>query len=119
MNVSDVMHFKEKENKKMRLYSLSAIDNYLSTLDEKVEIIEIPGCLIDNYIIFHSFCVEIIKEKALNEWQSASERHIFQKRVPKKYKEWLSAIIADDEIDIELKELSADALMMIDDFNSK
>ncbi len=102
----------------MKLYTFSAIDNYLSKLDN-ADIIEIPGSLLDNYIINHSFCIEIIKEKALNEWQSAAERHIFRKRVPKKYKEWLLSAMDYFNNDIDIKLNIADALMMIDIFNNK
>lgn len=101
----------------MKLYTYSAINNYLSKLDNP-DIIEIPGCLLDNYIINHSFCIEIIKEKVLNEWQSAAERHIFRKRVPKKYKEWLLYGLSAD-YDTDTKQNIADALMMIDSFNNK
>lgn len=82
----------------MKYYTLAAVENYISTLADR-EILEIPGALLDTYIINHGNIIEILEVKALNSWSSAYTRHIYRKRVPKRFIEWLEREI--DEIAID------------------
>ena len=82
----------------MKYYTLAAVENYISTLADR-EILEIPGTLLDTYIINHGHIIEILEVKGLNEWSSAYTRHIYRKRVPKRFIEWLEREI--DEIIID------------------
>ena len=77
----------------MKLYTWAAVEHYLSTLADR-EILEIPGTLLDTYIINHGYAIEILEVKVLNSWSSAYTRHIYRKRVPKRLIEWI-----DGEID--------------------
>ena len=67
----------------MRLYSLSAVENYIRTL-ENVDITCLEGCLLDTFFINHGNAIEWLEVVPLNEWSSAYKRHVYKKRVPKK-----------------------------------
>lgn len=75
-----------------KLYSLSAADNYIQKIsDELLDIITVPGSLLDTYILIHiSGVVEVLEETYLNCWSSAYKRHIYRKCVPAHYKDILS-----------------------------
>lgn len=75
-----------------KLYSLSAADNYIQKVsNELLDIITIPGSLLDTYILIHiSGVVEVLEETYLNCWSSAYKRHIYRKRIPTRYKDILS-----------------------------
>lgn len=71
--------------RKQKLYTLEAVNNYMSMLGEMaLDVIE--GCLLDTYVIYHDGgVVEVFEETALNEWNSAYVRHIYRKGLPKRF----------------------------------
>lgn len=100
-----------------KMYSLAAVEKYLATLEDK-DIMEIPGSLLDNYIIYHGYAIEIIEEKYLNAWSSAYVRHIYRKRIPKSYFGWLNWLISESE-STEEAEYYTDIMDILTYFNNK
>lgn len=67
----------------MKHYSMEAVNEYM---DRRVFGIlpfdEIPGTLLDTYIIYHADALEVFQETPLNEWSSAYTRHVYRSRKP-------------------------------------
>lgn len=87
-----------------RLYSAAAVSNYLGQL-ENADIYTLPGCLADNYIIFHydaagePAAVEVLKEMYLNHWESGTARNLYRARVPQTIIDFVLSYVTsyDDE----------------------
>lgn len=72
--------------KNVYTYSLGQVESYMSMCRgiEHVDVIE--GALLDTYIIHHECGVtEVFEVVCRNEWSSAYVRHIYRKRVPKRF----------------------------------
>ena len=78
-------------------YSLTTVDNYITNnnLWENTDII--TGSLIDTYIIYHGFCIEVFEETYVNPWASDYVRHIYRKGLPQRFLTQL-----DEELQREL-----------------
>jgi hypothetical protein len=66
----------------MTLYTHETISEYLTRCIERgQEVYEIPGCLLDSYIVLpdEKYKGAIIKEEYLNEWSSAQSLRFFNK----------------------------------------
>lgn len=71
----------------MRLYSIAAVDDYLAKQDVGINIIR--GCLCDTYVLYHPDAVEVFRERPMNQWSSAYSRHIYRKRIPKEFMDFV------------------------------
>ena len=66
----------------MTLYTHETITEYLNRcINRGQEVYEIPGCLLDSYIVLpdDNYKGAIIKEEYLNEWSSAQSLRFFNK----------------------------------------
>lgn len=68
-----------------RLYSASAVENYLEKNNLFIDDI-IEGCLLDTYILYHADnCIEVFEAIATGAWSSAYARHIYRKGLPERF----------------------------------
>lgn len=78
-----------------KLYSLTALQDYLKKVETVTDMEIIEGCLLDNYILWHGEdIIEIFEEVATTCWTSGYARHIYRKGLPKK---WLAILEENEE----------------------
>lgn len=71
-------------------YGHDTVDEYISRCNTITGIDVIEGSLLDTYILYHECGItEVFEEVYLNEWSSAYIRHIYRKRLPKRFTEAL------------------------------
>lgn len=101
----------------MKMYSLEAVEKYLSQLNSP-DLYTLPGTLLDSYIIYHGFAIEIIEAIYINSWSSAYTRHIYRKRIPKRIFGWINWLISEADSPEE-EEYYINIMELLSDFDEK